>query len=385
MMAQEGPVTGAWTRDAARRIAIGDGHVTRIFGEAEIARMPGLDLWDPAPVQDPSGELVVIDGAELWVALSAPASGDPGLRHHRSRLRLLERAPGGTRDCGELFPDGASLGSSEWAACAIRDPASSRLRVFYTAAGRRGDAAPSFAQRIAESEGTLVTGPGGPRVVGWAPHREAVVADGRQYVRVTADAGEPGFIKAFRDPAWLRDPADGAEYLIFCASSALAATEFNGAVGIARADGAGGWELLPPLLQADGVNNELERPHIVIRDGRYYLLFSTQARTFDPSVAGPTGLYGFVGPTVRGPWEPLNGSGLIFGNPPEEPTQAYSWRVLNDLRTVGFADSYALRGRTPEEVSADGPEAVRRHFGGTFSPTLAIELAGAAGRLAERA
>ena len=376
-------MTTLWTRAVVDRIAPGVAHTTAVFGEREIARVPGLDLWDPAPVQDLNGDLVVHHGAELWVALSAPAAGDPGVRHHRSRLRLLERRPEGVRDCGNLFPDGASLGSSEWAACAILDPGTRRLRVLYTAAGRSGDAAASFAQRIAEATGTLETDLPGPRVVDWTSHREAVVADGRQYVRVTADAGEPGFIKAFRDPSWLRDPADGSEYLIFCASNALAASEFNGAVGIARAAADGSWVLLPPLLDADGVNNELERPHMIVRDGRYYLLFSTQARTFDPSVTGPTGLYGFVGPTVRGPWEPLNGSALIFRNPPEEPTQAYSWWVLPDLRAIGFADAYALHGRTPAEVAAEGPAVARRHFGGTFSPTLQIALDRSLARLVE--
>ena len=151
------------------------------------------------------------------------------------------------------------------------------------------------------------------------------------------------------------------------------------------ADDHGRFALRPPLVTADGVNNELERPHVVVRDGRYYLFFSTQRRTFHPDVAGPTGLYGFVADRLDGPYAPVNGSGLIVQNPPDEPSQAYSWLVLNDLRVASFVDSYALGGRLLRDVEAEGPEASRRHFGGTLAPILRLELDGGVARLASGA
>ena len=135
--------------------------------------------------------------------------------------------------------------------------------------------------------------------------------------------------------------------------------------------------MLDPLVTADGVNNELERPHVVCQDGYYYLFFSTQRRTFHPDVTGPTGLYGFVGEGIFGPFHPLNGSGLVVANPSAEPFQAYSWLVLNDLRVVSFVDSYGLGGVHPDEYGATGDVgSLRRHFGGTMAPVCRLYLEG---------
>ena len=117
---------------------------------------------------------------------------------------------------------------------------------------------------------------------------------------------------------------------------------------------------------------------MVTSGGRYYLFFSTQTRTFHPDVWGPTGLYGFVGQSLFGPWEPINGSGLVLRNPVEEPAQAYSWLVLPDLRVTSFVDAYSLAGARAEDLDA---EAARHHFGGTMAPDLRLELDGAQARL----
>ena len=81
-----------------------------------------------------------------------------------------------------------------------------------------------------------------------------------------------------------------------------------------------------------------------------------------------------VGPGVLGPYRPLNGSGLVLRNPPEEPVQAYSWLVLNDLRTVAFVDRFGLHGRHPDDVEAQGEASVRRQFGGTMTPVLRLAV-----------
>jgi levansucrase len=169
------------------------------------------------------------------------------------------------------------------------------------------------------------------------------------YDRARETTGTVGTIKAFRDPTWFRDPADGNEYLLFTASLAASSSAFNGSIGVACRSGHG-WELRPPLITADGVNNELERPHIVVADSRYYLFWSTQASVFAPGITAPTGLYGMVAPRLQGPWTPINGTGLVIGNPPAAPDQAYSWLVLADLRVTSFID------RCPGFVGRPAPE-----------------------------
>jgi levansucrase len=158
------------------------------------------------------------------------------------------------------------------------------------------------------------------------------------------------------------------------------AWEYRVAVDASEAElnvlGGEGWELLDPLVSAVGVNNELERPHVVVHNELTYLFFCTQRRTFDPAVSAPTGLYGFVGPSLAGPFEPLNGTGLVLQNPPEEPLQAYSWLVLNDLRVSGFVDAYDLQGQHPDDLADP-----RRHFGGTITPWYRLVLEGASTRV----
>lgn len=90
----------------------------------------------------------------------------------------------------------------------------------------------------------------------------------------------------------------------------------------------GEWVLQPPLFASLGVNGQLERPHVVVRDERYYLFLSTHAFTFADPLTGPDGLYGFVSENLRGRYEPLNESGLVLGNPAVAPIQLFSFIVL---------------------------------------------------------
>jgi levansucrase len=73
---------------------------------------------------------------------------------------------------------------------------------------------------------------------------------------------------------------------------------------------------------------------------------------------------------------------LVLRNPAEEPFQAYSWLVLNDLRVASFIDFHSLAGRRPEDVEGAGEG--RDHFGGTLAPLERIELDGASALLVPR-
>ncbi|RYY46016.1 MAG: glycoside hydrolase family 68 protein, partial [Sphingomonadales bacterium] len=125
------------------------------------------------------------------------------------------------------------------------------------------------------------------------------------------------------------------------------------------------WDIRPPLISADTLNNELERPHVVMHGGLYYLFWSTQRHVFNPDgPTGPTGLYGMVSDRLYGGWRPLNGTGLVFANPDAAPKQAYSWLVLPDLQVTSFIDAWG----------SDGSDANARRFGATFAPMLRLRL-----------
>lgn len=333
--------------------------------------LPDVDLWDYWPVQTTDGAQADIADGTLFIILSAPRQLDPDARHGYARLRLMHRRGGEWRDLGLLFPDAFSPGSREWSGSAILSDDGRTVTLYYTVAGVGGEAELSFGQRLMETSARLMVDGDHIQFSPWSQPSEMLVPDDVHYVRDMAGGGAIGTIKAFRDPSFFRDPADGQDYVFFAASLAASSSPWNGAVGVGRRNAGGNWELLPPLVSADSLNNELERPHVIAHAGRYYLFWSTQQKVFaSHGPTGPNGLYGMVADQLFGPWRPINGSGLVFANPPEAPYQAYSWFVLPDLIVQSFADMLDIPHppRTPEEA--------RAHFGGTPAPELRLKLDG---------
>ncbi len=362
-------MTSVWTSDHLAMLPVATEYpAIPLVTSAEAAPlMPGTVLWDMWPVQSPDGHVASIADGELWMALSAPERGDPARRHFDAKIRLFSKRGDHVRDLGDALPDFPSFYEREWAGSAvIRD---GRVTLYYTAAGVR-TAPGGYQQRLVETTGALQAD---GRILNWTSPAESVASDGRHYRHVDDAEGEPGKIKAFRDPAYFRDPADGGEYLVFTASLASSRSDYNGAVGLARKSPAGQWELLPPLVHADGVNNELERAHVVAHDGRYYLFWSTQGSVFAPSIPGaPTGLYGMVAASLTGPYRPLNSSGLVLANPAAEPLQTYSWYVTADLKVYSFVDHWGLAGRS----LSSSPGLAASSFGGTPAPVISLSLDG---------
>lgn len=325
---------------------------------------PDRLYWDMWPIQDHGGRIARLAGRELWMVLTAPDRGDPGLRHFEAKIHLLEHVDSHWVDLGPVLPDQPQPYEREWAGSAVSD--GTFVTLYFTAAGTAARPG-GYQQQLYEARATI--GPDG-LPTGWTMPRPSITRFHSAYMLADAHEGEAGTIKAFRDPAWFRDPADGVEYLIFTASLAGASSAFNGAVGIARkADD--GWHLLPPLVEADGVNNELERAHVVFHAGRYHVFWATQSSTFAPGLRhAPGGLYGMVADHLHGSYTPLNGSGLVLCNPVQEPLQSYSWTVSAELVVASFVDFIGLQG---QPQPADPAEA-RRHFGGVPAPLLHLSL-----------
>lgn len=347
-------MTSAWTGDHVRQIAPDAAARIPAIGAVDRSGLaPGRLYWDMWPVQDADSMPAAIAGRELWMALTAPDRGDPGLRHFEAKIHLLERAHSVWLDLGPAMTDSAVPYEREWAGSALYDKGV--LTLFFTAAGtsvRSGGYQQELWQahaRIGADGRPQQWSAPGPLIEGYGPH----------YMPADAHEGAPGMIKAFRDPAYFRDPADGAEYLAFTASLAGSDSAFNGAFGLALKQ-PDGWALLPPAIHAEGVNNELERAHLVFHADHYYAFWSTQTATFAPDLRhAPGGLYGMVADSMAGPWRPLNGTGLALANPADCPLQSYSWYVDATLTVCSFVD-----------VLPDGS------FGGVPAPLLQLELDG---------
>lgn len=331
--------------------------------------LPGVDLWDYWPVQEVDGRVAMIGGGALFMFLAAAAIGDPDDRHANAHIRLMHRLGDAWTDLGPAFTREFAPGSRQWSGSAVVDADHKGLTLYFTAAGVRNEAVLSFEQRLFVTHAPIVDA-ASPVIGGWEEPSEIVAPDGQIYMSEMSGGGAIGKIKAFRDPYFFRDPADGADYLLFAASLAAPSSAWNGAVAVARREG-DTWALKAPLIAADGVNNELERPHLILYRQRYYCFWSTQAKVFATGgPAGPTGLYGMVADAFAGPWRPLNGSGLVVANPSDFPDQAYSWLVQHDLRVLSFVDFAGVAAAPADAIDA------RRHFGGTPAPELRLRLDG---------
>lgn len=356
---------------ASRWEPLAYGNLPRIplIGKTDVVRLfDDLDLWDCWPLAHEDGRTVSHMGRNWWFFLSAPVFADPVQRHGHARIRLLSRGDDGWRDHGNAFADGFTPGSREWAGCCVLMDDGETVQHFFTAAGRWGEAKETCEQRMFLSRGRLGSdGPGD-----WHAPVEIFAADNVRYVLDRQDKGAPGLIKGFRDPAWLRDPATGKAHLLFTGSAAWSDHAFNGNIGIATFE-QGEWVLGDPLIEAVGINNELERPHVIVRNGRYYLFWSTQTHTFAPdALAGPNGLYGAVADTLAGPWRAVNSGGLVAANPDAEPKQSYSWWVTGEGEVWSFVDYWGMEGRT----TANHPELLRSNFGGTPAPRFSLAFEG---------
>lgn len=357
------PATGHW-----RPTAFPERPEVRLIGPSDVQPiMPDLDLWDCWPLQHEDGRTLVHAERQWWFFLSSRKFDDPAERHVAARIRLLSLGEDGWRDHGNALDPATSPGTREWAGSAVLRDDGKTVCLFFTAAGRR-DRPFSFEQRLFCAQGPMGADAPGP----FGKPEEIVSADGERYLQVTQSEGAPGTIKAFRDPAWFRDPETGERHILFTASAGWSNDPFNGIVGIATLQD-GRWTLGDPLIDAIGVNNELERPCMVYRDGYYYLFWSTQKHTFSSrTAAGPNGLYAMVARSLCGPWQAVNGSGLVAANPSTEPAQTYSWWVTGEGEVWSFIDYWGMAGRK----LADHPELLRRQFGGTPAPVFQLRFDG---------
>jgi len=357
-----------WTFEQARLAAQQPAAALPIFTAADIVPiLPDHDFWDMWQIADADGRTVIVEGRSWWFFLATPRFADPDDRHDAARIRLTSHGADGWRDHGYAFPDDLAPGSREWSGSAVLDADGTTLTMYFTASGRRGGPR-TFEQRLFETRGRFAEG----RVGGWSVPVESVAADGATYLRADQTESVDGRIKGFRDPGYFRDPADDTEYLLFAGSAGWVDAIDDGVVGVARRPaGEARWSLAPPLVEAIGVNSELERPHIVLCDGLYYLFWSTQAKRFADGIGAPTGLYGMVASTMTGPWRPLNGSGLVAANPAAEPYQAYCWWVTGERDVISFVDFWGLAGQVPADAATR-----RAHFGGTAAPWFRLALNG---------
>lgn len=381
--------TPAWTREQAAELRRTDDAVAPIFYPPAEKIDPDLHIWDTWLLRDRDGSIAEIDGWRVFFSLAASSDLLPGKRHDVATIRYFYSRDGKAWHIGgTVFDEANVFGSRHWAGSALYDDG--QVYLYYTAAGDSDEEHLTYGQRIAVgSGGTVETSAEGLSLGGPWEHSVLLEPDGDLY---ETEAQSRGPIYTFRDPWFFEDSSTGETYLLFegntptpegsdaCGGDA-AQQEFNGSIGIARSPTGDpiDWELEPPLLDSVCVNQELERPHVVVRNGRYYLFVSSHAHTFAPGLVGFDGLYGFVADSLYGEYRPLNDTGLVVTNPANAPFQSYSWLAFShgdELLVSSFFNYYDYDRPSLDDVALLPETEQTRRFGGTLAPTLRLTIDG---------
>lgn len=382
--------TATWKRADALKVRPDATTTTPRIPESFPTMTDKVWVWDTWPLTGLDTKPITYKGWHVIFSLVAPRNIFFGDRHWEAKIGYFYSKNG--KDWtygGHLFPDGYSKGSREWAGTAIYT-AGGNVTQFYTASGKDngGINNTDFLQRLAMSSGKIQADSKGVWFEGFRNHKIIAEADGKYYQTQEQSQGAP-IIYAFRDPFIFQDPKDKKVYALFEGNTAGVAGTYEckqrdlgtlppghkvsddanlytGNIGLMQAtDGVkmSKWKLLPPVLSTNCVNQQTERPHLVVKDGMYYLFTISHQFTYAPGLTGPDGVYGFVGPSLRSDYKPLNASALVLGNPPDAPIQNYSHEVMPNLIVQSFIDTIP---------GANGPV-----YGGTLAPSLQLSIDGA--------
>lgn len=161
--------------------------------------------------------------------------------------------------------------------------------------------------------------------------------DGRYY-ETTEDSP---IYKAWRDPCVVKDEQSGKYLMYFTAKTKEGDEKYKGCIGVAVADNLEGpYESLPPVL-APGKFAQMEVPQIIQRNDKVYLFFGSMEKDYSPDWAKETGgaqsgLHCYVGDSLTGPFEPLNGDGIVTGS----KDNLYTVKLVDDPQRPGEFVAY---------------------------------------------
>ncbi len=387
-------------------------------------------VWDSWPLTDADGNQYSVNGQEIIFSLVADRSLGFDDRHVFAKIGYFYRPAGIPAEqrpenggwtygglvfaegvTGQIFEDQSYSHQTQWSGSARIFPGG-EVKLFFTDVAfyrdAKGNDIKPYDPRIALSVGHVHANKNGVKFTGFDKVISLLEADGTYYQ--TAEQN-PYF--NFRDPFTFKDPAHpGETYMVFEGNSAMprvsakctaedlgyqegdpyaetvpqvnasGATYQIGNIGLAKAKNADltEWEFLPPILSANCVTDQTERPQIYMKDGKYYLFTISHSTTYAAGITGPEGVYGFVGNGIRSDYQPMNqGSGLVLGNPsnlnywpgtPYDPDynqpaghfQSYSHYVMPGGLVQSFIDTVGVK------------EDFRR--GGTLAPTVKINIHG---------
>jgi len=272
-------------------------------------------LWDSWVLQD--------DDHYRLYHLDAPTDPDPDTRHDRAQVRTAVSTDlVNWQDEGYALtrgPEGSWDDKAIWTGNTYKKD--DGYFFFYTGRNQRD----GQTQRIG-----LATSSNGRDFE--RAEKPLLEADGRWY---ETNEDSPIY-KAWRDPEIVQDPESGKYLMYFTAKTKGGDEKYKGCIGVAEADNfEGPYEAKPPVL-APGKFAQMECPQVIQKNDKVYLFFNSMEKDYNPEwadqVGGPQhGLHCYVGESLTGPFEPVNGDGLVTGS----KDNLYSVKLLEDKKRPG--------------------------------------------------
>ena len=345
---------------------------------AQTNSVTDLDVWDSWAVQNPRTKLVENwNGYQLAVAMM----GVPG--KNDSHLYLLYNKFGDNnlqnwKNAGSIFGYGLDELDQQWSGSAILNSDGS-VQLFYTKVDTRDHG--KNHQKIASI--TLNLGHDSEKVWINSTENDQVIFEGDGYHYQTFDqwnATNRGADNIAMRDAHIVEEEDGSRYLVFEASTGTEnyqgahqifdlsnyggdsnfkvksllqilkngditsrATWANAAIGILKLNGD---EKKPkvekvysPLITANMVSDEIERPSLVKLDGKYYLFAASRLNrgsnddawyAANTAVGDNVVMVGYVSDNLLGGYKPLNNSGVVLtaSVPADWRTATYSYYAV---------------------------------------------------------
>ncbi|WP_429971733.1 glycoside hydrolase family 68 protein [Fructilactobacillus sp. Tb1] len=356
-------------------------------------------VWDSWPLQDPNGQMANYHGYYIVLGLTAVAGTD---QNSNAKIGAFAQKIGTKDDgiaswqyLGSIFkthldgsnPDDPFLKElvGEWSGSTIMlNPNDDTVRVFYTNAYP----VPGGNQQVLTTAQITINAKDGNWDNGLVidqskttDHKSIFAGDGDKYQNLSQLGGA---VNGFPDNYCLRDPhyveANGKKYLVFEGNTGTQdgyqginniyneayfggnydyfmkahnwLTQFpgsweygkainaNAALGIVELnDDFTVKTVMNPLLTANAVNDEFERPDIFEHDGKWYLFTVNRGERMASSTANITGdthnymayMMGFVSEDgIDGHYKPLNGNGLVIASNMHwtDPNFMYSFYVI---------------------------------------------------------
>lgn len=337
-------------------------NISSAKGYDELGNLINLDVWDTWPLQNADGTVATYNGYQIVFGLA----GDPD-RGWDTFIYMFYKKVGDNsidswKNAGRVFKDSDKFKSDEqnlrdqaeeWSGSATLT-SDGEVRLFYTnrhgwdpANGFFGKQTLTTAQiNVSEpSENTL-------KVDGIEDHKSIFDGDGKNYqtVQQAFGGGDYSDNHTLRDPHYIEE--NGRKYLVFEAntgtetgyqgenslfnkayygkSEAFFRSEksnllnspkkdlaeiSNGALGIIEInDDYSLKKVMKPLIASNTVTDEIERPNIFKKDGKWYLFTSSRGSkmTIDGIDDEDIYLLGYVSNSLTGPYKPLNKTGLVL-------------------------------------------------------------------------